>query len=300
MSNAAGINGSLCLVLLVASVSQLGAQDDEASPEERYASVVRDYRPASVGFRNAKTDRERRKAIETYSTFSRRFLDVAEAFPDHPIALEALREAIQVINSTDSMALTTWELNTSEVPTGSPEEAAKRATSLILRDHLQSAGLVPLCDRMRYGYRLEYEDCLRTIFEKTPHREVRAIACLSLAQNRNDRLRMLQLAADRPGLAKQWATVFGEDFLPTLRKRGASKLAREAESTFERAVEFEDVQTPMGSTVASSARSGLHEMRHLAVGKTAPEIEGRDQDDRPFKLSDYRGKVVLLYFWSEY
>ena len=41
-------------------------------------------------------------------------------------------------------------------------------------------------------------------------------------------------------------------------------------------------------------------MRHLAVGKEAADIEGKDQDGKQFKLSQYRGKVVLLYFWSEY
>lgn len=35
-------------------------------------------------------------------------------------------------------------------------------------------------------------------------------------------------------------------------------------------------------------------------GAAAPEIAGRDQVGAPFKLSDYRGKVVLLYFRSEY
>jgi peroxiredoxin len=41
-------------------------------------------------------------------------------------------------------------------------------------------------------------------------------------------------------------------------------------------------------------------MRHLAVGKEAADIDGKDQDGKQFKLSHYRGKVVLLYFWSEY
>ena len=35
------------------------------------------------------------------------------------------------------------------------------------------------------------------------------------------------------------------------------------------------------------------------VGKQAPDIEGEDQDGKHFKLSDYRGKVVLLYFWND-
>lgn len=34
------------------------------------------------------------------------------------------------------------------------------------------------------------------------------------------------------------------------------------------------------------------------VGQTAPEIAGEDVDGKEFKLSDYRGKVVVLDFWG--
>ena len=34
------------------------------------------------------------------------------------------------------------------------------------------------------------------------------------------------------------------------------------------------------------------------AGKTGLEIEGIDADGTALKLSDYRGKVVLLDFWS--
>jgi cytochrome oxidase Cu insertion factor (SCO1/SenC/PrrC family) len=36
----------------------------------------------------------------------------------------------------------------------------------------------------------------------------------------------------------------------------------------------------------------------LGRGKPAPEITGEDQDGKPMKLSDFRGKVVLLDFWA--
>ncbi len=36
------------------------------------------------------------------------------------------------------------------------------------------------------------------------------------------------------------------------------------------------------------------------VGNLAPEIEGADLDGVPFKLSDYRGKVVMLDFWGDW
>jgi AhpC/TSA family len=37
-----------------------------------------------------------------------------------------------------------------------------------------------------------------------------------------------------------------------------------------------------------------------SVGARAPEIAGRDLDGAPFKLSEYRGKVVLLDFWGDW
>lgn len=36
------------------------------------------------------------------------------------------------------------------------------------------------------------------------------------------------------------------------------------------------------------------------VGQLAPEINGQDLDGVPFKLSDYRGKVVMLDFYGDW
>jgi hypothetical protein len=36
------------------------------------------------------------------------------------------------------------------------------------------------------------------------------------------------------------------------------------------------------------------------IGDLAPEIEGVDVDGQTFKLSDYRGKVVVLDFWGHW
>ena len=50
-------------------------------------------------------------------------------------------------------------------------------------------------------------------------------------------------------------------------------------------------------TVASAA-SAID--NPLAIGKHAPEIEGEDLDGIRFKLSDYRGKVIVLDFWGDW
>jgi predicted Zn finger-like uncharacterized protein len=49
-----------------------------------------------------------------------------------------------------------------------------------------------------------------------------------------------------------------------------------------------------GSKVATSGKVGLN------IGDTAPEIDGDDIDGKDFKLSDYRGKVVMLDFWGHW
>jgi hypothetical protein len=36
------------------------------------------------------------------------------------------------------------------------------------------------------------------------------------------------------------------------------------------------------------------------IGQVAPEIVAEDLDGQTFKLSDYRGKVVLLDFWGNW
>ena len=43
---------------------------------------------------------------------------------------------------------------------------------------------------------------------------------------------------------------------------------------------------------------GLFEIRHLAVGKTAPNTESSTLDGKTVKIADYKGKVVVLDFWA--
>ena len=58
---------------------------------------------------------------------------------------------------------------------------------------------------------------------------------------------------------------------------------------------------PMGKAfppLGKQARGDLFKLRHLEPGCTVPEIEAEDIDGRPMKLSDFRGKVVLISFWA--
>jgi len=52
--------------------------------------------------------------------------------------------------------------------------------------------------------------------------------------------------------------------------------------------------------LASQLKDALYLLENLSIGKVAPEIAAEDLDGKQFKLSDYRGKVVVLDFWGHW
>ena len=111
----------------------------------------------------------------------------------------------------------------------------------------------------------------------------------------------LDLLKEWPEMARRYESLFGKDYLVTLQRQDPARAGAEVEALFERVIDkYADVKLPYSGTIGEQAKTELHEIRHLSVGKPAQEIAGEDQDGKRFKLSDYRGKVVLLYFWSEY
>jgi hypothetical protein len=294
------IVGAISAIAMSLPIAVEAGQADLGTPRQQYSAILKEYNPASGGLRKATTDLERKAAVERLARFPSKFVELAAKHPEDPIALTALRQAVQAVGSTDSAAQITWETNRADFPAGSTDGSGGRAVALVLRHHVLSEKLGPVIDRMRYGYRMEYEKCLSTVLEKNRHRDVQALTCLALAQFLQDKLRMIRLAEDRPELAECYEIVFGKDFLPALQRLGQAGLATRIESLFERAAkEYGDVKFRSG-TVGERAKSELYDIRHLGVGKVAPNIVGKDQDGKQFKLSDHRGKVVLLYFWSEF
>jgi hypothetical protein len=81
----------------------------------------------------------------------------------------------------------------------------------------------------------------------------------------------------------------------------SEELSKKAEAGFERVLkEYGDVVQYGKRTFGDAAKTTLYEIRNLRVGKTVPEIEGEDVDGAKFKISDYRGKVVMLDFWGHW
>jgi hypothetical protein len=141
--------------------------------------------------------------------------------------------------------------------------------------------LESLCRRLAYNTDKGSELVLRKLLEQGSKRELQGMACLYLGQ-------LLKQRAE--GMAEKEAAA-------------GDKVRRDSEQMLERAADqYGDVNPSFSlhGTVAERARAELFELRFLVRGKPAPEIEGEDADSKPFKLSDYRGKVVLLGFWGNW
>jgi hypothetical protein len=284
--------------------AEVRAQDKPSSPPEQYKAILKEsqdrYNAAHKEFvasapKGGMPSDERRmefvgRAYRIKYEQAPKLVELAEKYPKDPIALDALIAAV-------------WQVNTVPWPVEmvGRDEARPRAFALLERDHLLSDRLGPLCERISYGLCAKYETFLRAVPEKNPRKEVRAQACLALAHFLNNRSLRLDLVRDQPAPAREFADLYGKEYLEGLLRQDRTKATGEAEALLERAArDYGDVMLPDGETVVEKTEPELFGIRHLSVGKVAPEIEGADQDGVRFKLSDYRGKVVLLDFWSEY
>jgi tetratricopeptide (TPR) repeat protein len=88
------------------------------------------------------------------------------------------------------------------------------------------------------------------------------------------------------------------------KKKDTEELAVVAEKAFEAVAKEYGECKLLGrgekQTLKEATEVELFELRNLRVGKTAPDIEGEDLDGVKFKLSEYRGKVVVLDFWGDW
>jgi len=280
--------GRLLVVVLGLATAQ--PERPAPTPAEQYRALVKEFSEAANANWRATTDEERRRAATRIEPLPLKLVELAEKHPHETCAIDALTAVI-----TQEY----WLDNYSSHAGWGKDSRQARAIAILLRDHLQSDQLAETCKRAQFGFRQECETFLRTVLEKNPHREVRANACLRLALFLIGRLNRLDLLTNQPELTRRYEGLYGKEYLDALRHQDRAQAVAEAEAMLERAAkEYGDVKMVAG-TIGDSARTELFGLRHLTVGHEAPDIEGVDQDGARFKLSDYRGKVVLLYFWQQ-
>ncbi len=124
---------------------------------------------------------------------------------------------------------------------------------------------------------------VEAVAESNPSREVRAQAVFCRGRQHYES-----------------AFPYGETLSEEVRAPRVTK----ARKYFTEAAQFEEVKTPDGkSTIGLKARHELNRLDNLPnlkVGGTAPEIDAATLDGTRIRLSDHRGKVVLVVFWGSW
>jgi peroxiredoxin len=273
-------------VLAVAAL--LGSAED--SPRKQYEALVKEYREADKAaddaYAKAATHQEQVKASRERlwpKDFAPRFFAIAQDHRDDPAALDAL----------------IWV----ESHCALGAEAAK-ALGLIARDHARSDRLKDFCEQgPRYGEAFPaYEEMLKAVIRDSPHREIKGATCLTLAE-------YLRMARERTEsnfvrIASMGERSLGPDQLKYARKmqeRGLDAVADEAAALYQTVIDdYGDLRLKgeHPPEVAERAKEGLFLLRNLCIGQKAPEILGKDIHGKPMKLSDFRGKIVVLDFGS--
>src|SRR5581483_537910 len=236
-------------------------------PAEALKSIREDYQKIEDKFSklrdNAKTYEERSQLAKDWrkerQTCVRRALALARAHLGDPSVFDALE---WIVIGRQGYYQETWD-----------------ALYLIQRSYAADRRVAPVCQQaiLYHTQYLGTERLLRTVLEKNPDRAVQGSACLTLARVLQDYAGIAQDSKD-PATAKRLRQSYAHDLLDDLQARGPDKLQAEAERFYQRTIEqFADVTTPRSKrTLGQRAEAALFELRHLQVGKQAPEIEAED------------------------
>jgi hypothetical protein len=285
------VGGALALLVLLPAVRALDEPKPPGTPAEQYKALAAEYTKGVNDFmkavRGAKTNDERIKAMQLRPNpekFAGRFMALAQKHPKDPAAAEAL---VWVVSNTNNRTK------------GGPRE---KALNLLKTDYLKSDKIAPLCAALARAYDKDSQDMLRAILDKNPEANVKAAACMALGTNTQMRASLAKRAKENPNLAKQIEAVLGKEVADEIAKKGQDGLNKDAVKFFERVVkDFPDAKDSKGKPLGKEAKNIIDGILHpVEVGKAAPEIDGEDTDGKAFKLSDYKGKVVLLDFWGHW
>jgi thiol-disulfide isomerase/thioredoxin len=145
----------------------------------------------------------------------------------------------------------------------------------------------------------EIEPFLRSVLSRSRNRRLLALAQFYLGRYLAEMARMPDRLVS-PISGAEMAKSLPKDRLDRYRAIDGPKLRREAEALLEQVIrEDADVRIrPKIPPLGELATGDLYRIRHLSPGQPAPELVGEDIDGVPIRLSDFRGKVVVLSFWA--
>ncbi len=269
---------------------------DEITRAQRYRALVAEFQAARQSYvlalaaaetNDAKRQAEARRPKA--DDFARRFLELSKTNLSDTTAFDAL------------FWITVYSPR-------SPQ--ADEAMELLAQHQLEEVRLRSVLQNLASSRSPAAEKLLRAALDSSPHREIRAQACYNLATVLMKAGAVAGAkASQKPGEKNPKENSANSTEPPNEQSQ------EEAARLFERlAAEFGDIKVAGRKNYSDLARVNMARLRpkaarnvasgslavSLEIGSVALEIQGTDTEGRKMKLSDYRGKVVVLDFWGDW
>jgi hypothetical protein len=259
-------------LLLSAAAMALGSDDQKKGPPAgdraaQFDQLEKEYRAKAAEFRieiRQRTSPNPEKYVKEHHDYKlsvgKKFLELARQNPDDPVSFKALKIAFRVLDE---------------------QVEQKEVIQLLAKHHIEAVGIGDIA--VSYAHDADPGNL--------------AFAEEVLKRNRNTEDQAMALIAigliQRRKAGEEKAT--DED---------RARALAEATKAFELVkAKYADLKPAKGKSPAENAAEyllGLKNVGRFMVGKESPDIEGQDLDGKSFKLSDYRGKVVLLDYWAHW
>ncbi len=248
------------LALCIAPAWLAGQQPTPVQPAQKLEQLKQSFEEKSSDF--MKKFKQKMDEAESGKLYEQYQAMVKQAVSD----ARAIAEAA----AGTEAAAEAWGFVLSNAPRSGDLELAGKAVDILIDKHLASPAwkdLAPMIGSLAgMGLGEEKADTiLHTLMEKSPHKVVQAAAMFAIG---------MQLVEQTDDLAHT---------------EGLALIERVAK-------EFADVKE--AKEYVKRAEGTLFRIEKLQPGMPVPDFEASDENGVKFKLSDYKGKVVLIDFWG--
>ncbi len=180
-------------------------------------------------------------------------------------------------------------------------EVYDQSLAILVERHAGLTELKPIVMMMQYQPpSAKTNEFFQKLRDNGAARELGAVATYAYLQYQKRAAELKTNLAENAETAKRYEEAYGKEqveFLQQMTSLSEDELLAELEKLV---AESGDVVLSGERTLASAIEGDIFELKFLQVGKEVPDIEGEDIDGTEFKLSDYRGKVVVIDFWGDW
>jgi len=251
---------AVALSLVPGLTAQVNAVAEKPAPRAQYEALLTEFTKAQQAFFQKQREVYEEDGINALRRLQR------EEDPTPSFIPRFQDGAAKYAATADAIPYLTWLLTADRKP---DNDVAKDALANLVVDHIESAELETAVLALEQGWmatgKADTDEAIAEVLANSPHVDVKAAALFVQAQ-----------------IALQ-------------DENASSETIDAAVATLKKVLEMAP-----GTSYAPRAEGKVFEAEHLQVGKAAPDIEGRDLDGVEFKLSDYKGKVILLDFWGNW